>query len=61
VNWSVPFVVLTLFAVLWWFVTAVAVGLEEGRASRELKRSMYVALVVAVVAGLAAAILTYLR
>ena len=60
-NWSITFVVITLFAVLWWFVTAVAVGLEEGKASRELKRSMHLALVVAVVAGVAAAALTYLR
>lgn len=58
-NWSVTFIVLTLFAVLWWFVTAVAVGLEEGAASRELKRSMHVALVVMVVSGVAAAILSF--
>ena len=58
-NWSITFVVLTLFAVVWLFVTAVAVGLEEGTASRELKRSMYVALVVVVVSGVAAAILSF--
>ena len=58
-NWSVTFVVLTLFAIVWLFVTAVAVGLEEGSASRELRQSMYVALVVVVVSGVAAAVLSF--
>jgi hypothetical protein len=58
-NWTITFAAITLFAVLWWFVTAVAVGLEEGAASRELKRSMHLAMAVAVVAGLATAALSF--